>query len=125
MRPNVTGATRRRDAAGRPAPAPHPRARTVTGVLHTVATWWDGVELWLTQLDFTLQVLLVVGVLGPLCWGIAATVDSVGGHRHPRRVDGARDLPQGALSAAGGQRTTPARIASTTMRARSPVPSFR
>jgi hypothetical protein len=49
----------------------------VTGVLHAVATWWDGVELWLTQLAFTLQVILVVGVLGPLCWGIAATVDSV------------------------------------------------
>jgi hypothetical protein len=46
-------------------------------VLHAVATWWDGVELWLTQLDFTLQVILVVGVLGPACWGIAAVVDSV------------------------------------------------
>jgi hypothetical protein len=46
-------------------------------VLHAVATWWDGVELWLTQLDFTLQVILVVGVLGPLCWGIAAVVDSL------------------------------------------------
>jgi hypothetical protein len=46
-------------------------------VLHAVATWWDGVELWLTQLDFTLQVILVVGVLGPSCWGIAAVVDSV------------------------------------------------
>ena len=49
----------------------------MAGVLHAVATWWDGVELWLTQLDFTLQVILVVGVLGPLCWGVAATVDSV------------------------------------------------
>ena len=49
----------------------------MSAVLHTVATWWDGVELWLTQLDFTLQVILVVGVLGPLCWGIAAIVDSV------------------------------------------------
>ena len=49
----------------------------MSGVLHAVATWWDGVELWLTQLDFTLQVILVVGVLGPLCWGLAAVVDSV------------------------------------------------
>ncbi len=49
----------------------------MTGVLHAVATWWDGVELWLTQLTFTLQVILVVGVLGPLCWGVAATVDSL------------------------------------------------
>ena len=49
----------------------------MSGVLHAVATWWDGVELWLTQLDFTLQVILCVGVIGPLCWGIAAVVDSL------------------------------------------------
>jgi len=49
----------------------------VSAVLHAVATWWDGVELWLTQLDFTLQVIIVVGVLGPLCWGFAAVVDSI------------------------------------------------
>lgn len=49
----------------------------MSAVLHAVATWWDGVELWLTQLDFTLQVIIVVGVLGPLCWGIAAFVDSI------------------------------------------------
>jgi hypothetical protein len=46
-------------------------------VLHAVATWWDGVELWLTQLDFTLQVILVLGVLGPVCWAFAALVDSL------------------------------------------------
>ena len=46
-------------------------------VLHGVATWWDGVELWLTQLPFALQVALVVAVIGPLCWGAAAVIDSV------------------------------------------------
>lgn len=51
--------------------------RTVEPVLHAVATWWDGVELWLTQLDFPVQVVLVVAVLGPLCWGVAAVIDTV------------------------------------------------
>ena len=46
-------------------------------VLHGIATWWDGVELWLTQLPFALQVALVVAVVGPLCWGAAAVIDSV------------------------------------------------
>jgi hypothetical protein len=46
-------------------------------VLRAVATWWDGVELWLTQLDFTVQVVLVVGVVGPVCWGAAAIIDTV------------------------------------------------
>jgi hypothetical protein len=49
----------------------------VAAVLHAVATWWDGVELWLTQLDFTLQVIIVVGVVGPACWAVAALVDTL------------------------------------------------
>jgi hypothetical protein len=51
--------------------------RTVEHVLRAVATWWDGVELWLTQLDFTVQVVLVVAVVGPVCWGAAAIIDTV------------------------------------------------
>lgn len=46
-------------------------------MLHAVATWWDGIELWLTQLDFTVQVVLVVAVVGPVCWGLAAVIDTV------------------------------------------------
>ncbi len=46
-------------------------------MLRAVATWWDGVELWLTQLDFAVQVVLVVVVVGPLCWGAAAIIDSL------------------------------------------------
>jgi hypothetical protein len=46
-------------------------------VLRAVATWWDGVELWLTQLDFTAQVVLVVAVVGPVAWGAAAVIDTV------------------------------------------------
>lgn len=46
-------------------------------MLHAVATWWDGIELWLTQLDFAVQVVLVVAVVGPVCWGVAAVIDIV------------------------------------------------
>jgi hypothetical protein len=46
-------------------------------VLRAVATWWDGIELWLTQLDFAVQVVLVVAVVGPVCWGVAAVIDTV------------------------------------------------
>jgi len=46
-------------------------------VLRAVATWWDGIELWLTQLDFAVQVVLVVAVVGPVCWGAAAVIDTV------------------------------------------------
>ena len=47
------------------------------GMLRAVATWWDGIELWLTQLPFALQVVLVVAVLGPACWGVASLIDTV------------------------------------------------
>jgi hypothetical protein len=46
-------------------------------VLHAVAVWWDGVELWLTQLPFALQVVLVLAVVGPACWGVAGVIDHV------------------------------------------------
>ena len=45
------------------------------GVIRAVANWWDAVELWLTQLPFPLQVVLVVLVLVPSCWTAAAAVD--------------------------------------------------
>lgn len=40
-----------------------------------VADWWDAIELWLTQQEFPLQVLLAIVVLVPLCWGTAVGVD--------------------------------------------------
>lgn len=46
-------------------------------MLRAVATWWDGIELFLTQLPFAVQVVLVVGVLGPVCWGVASIIDTV------------------------------------------------
>lgn len=51
--------------------------------------WWDGVELWLTQLGLALQVALLMPVLLPVCWGAARALDrAVGliferlGHRY-------------------------------------------
>jgi hypothetical protein len=44
-------------------------------VLRDLLDWWDGVELWLTQLSFPFQVLLAVLVLLPGCWLAAAGID--------------------------------------------------
>ncbi|GAA2350219.1 hypothetical protein GCM10009854_29990 [Saccharopolyspora halophila] len=44
-------------------------------VLEMVVAWYDGVELWLVQLAYPLQVALVLAVLVPLCWGVARGVD--------------------------------------------------
>lgn len=38
--------------------------------------WWDGVELWLTQLAFPVQVLLAIVILLPLCWLASAAIDN-------------------------------------------------
>lgn len=46
-------------------------------MLRAAATWWDGIELFLTQLPFAAQVVLVVAVLGPVCWGVASVIDIV------------------------------------------------
>jgi hypothetical protein len=54
-----------------------------------VLRWWDGVELWLTQLGLVFQVALLMLVLLPTCWWAARALDRcVGvlferlGHRH-------------------------------------------
>jgi hypothetical protein len=43
--------------------------------VHWLADWWDGFELWITQLWFPFQVALVIVVLLPLCWGAARLID--------------------------------------------------
>lgn len=40
-----------------------------------VARWWDGVELWLTQLPLAVQVALLMAVLLPACWWVAWGID--------------------------------------------------
>lgn len=37
--------------------------------------WWEGVELWLTQLWLPLQVALLIVVLLPGCWWVALLID--------------------------------------------------
>jgi hypothetical protein len=44
-----------------------------------VIRWWDGVELWLTQLGLVLQVALLMLVLLPVCWWAARGIDRVFG----------------------------------------------
>jgi hypothetical protein len=41
--------------------------------------WWDGAELWLAQLWFPLQFVLVMAVLVPLCLGLAWAIDHLVG----------------------------------------------
>jgi len=41
------------------------------------ANWWDNAELWLAQLWFPLQFLLVIAVLAPLCLGVAWVIDRI------------------------------------------------
>jgi hypothetical protein len=41
-----------------------------------LAGWWDGVELWITQLWVPFQVALVIVVLLPLCWAAAVMIDN-------------------------------------------------
>jgi hypothetical protein len=40
-----------------------------------LANWWDGVDLWLTQLSFPFQFVLVMVVLLPLCLAVAWAID--------------------------------------------------
>ena len=49
----------------------------MTVVVRSLTGWWDGVELFATQLPFGLQVLLVVAVVGPLCWTASAVIDTL------------------------------------------------
>lgn len=59
--------------------AGHIRALYPAPVLGTgweaVTRWWDAVELWLTQLWLPLQLVLLMVVLLPTCWGVARLID--------------------------------------------------
>jgi hypothetical protein len=63
-----------------------------------VAGWWNGVELWLTQLGLALQVTLLMLVLLPTCWWAARSLDRVVGlifdrlgHRYAGDTEDARE----------------------------------
>jgi hypothetical protein len=62
-----------------------------------VARWWDGVELWLTQLGLAFQVALLMLVLLPTCWWAARSLDRVVGlifDRFGRWYNGNPEKPQ-------------------------------
>ncbi|MEY8039221.1 hypothetical protein [Saccharopolyspora cebuensis] len=44
-------------------------------MLAWLVEWWDGVELWLVQLPYVLQVTLAFAVLVPLAWVLARVID--------------------------------------------------
>ena len=44
-------------------------------MLRELANRWDAVELWVTQLAFPFQVVLVIVVILPLCWAVAGLLD--------------------------------------------------
>jgi hypothetical protein len=48
-------------------------------VFSWLADWWDGVQLWLTQLAFPFQFALVMAVLLPVCVAVAWAVDRAAG----------------------------------------------
>lgn len=52
-----------------------------------LANWWDGVDLWLSQLAFPFQFAIVVAVLAPVCFGVALLVDRVVDMVSGRRAD--------------------------------------
>lgn len=43
--------------------------------MRTIVDGWDAFELWVTQLAFPFQVLLVIVVLLPMCAVVATVVD--------------------------------------------------
>lgn len=44
-------------------------------MLDALSDWWDGVELWVVQLWFPLQFVVVMLAVVPVCLGVAWLVD--------------------------------------------------
>ena len=84
-------------AAGGYLRASYPAAVLWSG-WDAVSRWWNGMELWLTQLGLALQVALLMLVLLPVCWWAARALDrAVGliferfGHRYPVDAEDAQE----------------------------------
>lgn len=43
--------------------------------MHGVASWWDGIELWITGLPFVPQSIVVLLVVVPVAFGFARVFD--------------------------------------------------
>lgn len=56
-------------------------------------SWWDGVELWLSGLDFVLQTIVVMPVVLVLAYAIAVVLDALlgNGARLLHRLRGGED----------------------------------
>lgn len=63
-----------------------------------IARWWDGVELWLTQLPFVLQFPLMMALMLPICLFAARFIDRVVDRTSARITpDEEAEPPVGAL----------------------------
>lgn len=45
--------------------------------VHAIASWWDGIELWITGLPFVPQSIVVLLVVVPAAFGLARIADGV------------------------------------------------
>lgn len=73
--------------------------------MHTIARWWDSVELWLTGLPFVLQVSLVMVVLAVIAMLVvrvlSALIDRVADALDSRLARAERDDAAGHGAAEG------------------------
>ena len=65
-------------------------------MLDKLSAWWDAVELWVVELWFPLQFLVVMAVVVPVClvvaWGVDRGVARLSARL--RRVRRRRDVPR-------------------------------
>jgi hypothetical protein len=61
--------------------------------MNGLLSWWDGVELWLSGLDFVLQTVVVMPVVLLLAYAIAVLLDALLGNgvRLLHRLRGGED----------------------------------
>ncbi|MBW0105630.1 hypothetical protein [Pseudonocardia sp. KRD291] len=62
--------------------------------MRAIVDGWDAVELWVTQLAFLFQVLLVIVVLLPLCAVVATLVDRLTERFDSRASSGTGPAPE-------------------------------
>lgn len=53
-------------------------------MLEKVAEWWDGVELWIAELPFALQFVVVMAAVVPACLAAAWLIDRAVDHASAR-----------------------------------------
>lgn len=53
-------------------------------MLAKVTEWWDALELWIAELSFPLQFVVVMAVVVPVCLGAAWLIDRAVDHATAR-----------------------------------------